>query len=603
MAVEGWPEVRSGGKLAAAMRRPGAGVRPTSGLRALRVALIWLGLTSLFVAGIEVALFVHGPAGPLWALLLFVAVGVEYVLVGLLAWSWRPSNRIGALVCVGGLAFLAAALENTDVPGLVAVGLILAVAPIGVIMHILLAFPSGRCDVPATRALVVAGYVITIALQAPRYLFAADPGALHIASDAGLVGLGTWVQNTAGAIVLLLTAFVLARRMRDATPAQRRVLAILYPYGIATVLFFEIATHVLPPLFGFGPITVFVLQISAAAVLPVAFAAGVLRGGFARSREIEQLRTWFETQSGGRRRYQDALADALGDRSLRLLFWLHEHGHYVDLTGTEVRVARGSTWRATVEIERGGDRICAIEYDALIIRDPELVREAGRVICLGLERERLTAELLASQEALKQSRVRIVQVADRERSRVARDLHDGLQVQLLLLAIAAGQLADDPDANGLGLRIGELRSGLVAACDELRAFVQGVMPALLIERGLYAATEDLVDRMPVPTRLECHHPDYSLPASVQQTGYFVVAEALTNAVKHARAETLAVSLARENGHLRIEVADDGVGGARPAPGSGLRGIADRLDAIGGELVVHSPPGEGTVINARLPCES
>ncbi len=319
MAVERWSETGSEGKLGRAMRLSGPGVRSTSGLRALRVALIWLGLAALFVAGIEVALFVHGPAGPLWVLLLFVAVGVEYVLVGLLAWSWRPSNRIGALVCVGGLGLLAAALENTDVPGLVAVGLILAVAPIGVIMHILLAFPSGRCHGAATRALVVAGYVITIVLQAPRYLFAADPGVLRISSDPSLVRLGTWVQNTAGAIVLVLTAFVLARRMRDATPAQRRVLAILYPYGIATVLFFEIASDVLPPLFGFGPITVFVLQISAAAVLPIAFAAGVLRGGFARSGEIEELRTWFETQSGGRRRYQGALADALGDRSLRLL--------------------------------------------------------------------------------------------------------------------------------------------------------------------------------------------------------------------------------------------------------------------------------------------
>jgi len=342
--------------------------------------------------------------------------------VGLLARSWRPSNRIGARVCVGGLALLAAALDNTDDPGLVAVGLILAVAPIGVIMHILLAFPSGRCQGAATRALVVAGYVITIVLQAPRYLFAAAPGVLHISTDPSLVRLGTWVQNTAGAIVLVLTAFVLTRRMRDATPAQRRVLAILYPYGIATVLFFEIASDVLPPLFGFGPITVFVLQISAAAVLPLAFAAGVLRGGFARRREIEELRTWFETQSGGRRRYQDALADALGDQSLRLLFWLPEHEYYADLTGTEVRLARGSTWRATVEVDRAGERVCAIEYDALIIRDPELVREAGRVISLGLERERLTAELLASQEALKRSRVRIVQVADRERSRIARDL-------------------------------------------------------------------------------------------------------------------------------------------------------------------------------------
>jgi signal transduction histidine kinase len=395
---------------------------------------------------------------------------------------------------------------------------------------------------------------------------------------------------------------ILARRLRDASPSQRRVLAILYPYGAATLLFFEIAIHVLPPLFGFGDVTVFALQISAAAGIPIMFLAGVLRGGFARSGEIEELRARFEAQPGGRQHYRDALADTLGDPSLRLLFWLPERPGYVDLDGAEARLAPDDTGRATVEIDRAGEHVCAIEYDALMIRDPELVREAGSVISVGLERERLTAELLASREALKQSRARIVEVADRERARIARDLHDGLQVQLVLLAMSAGQAAEDPSANGLSPQLRELRVGIEAAATELRALVQGVLPALLIERGLYAATEELVDRMPVPTRLQCPESEPGLPASVEQTGYFVVAEALTNAVKHAGARELAVSLVRDDGHLCIEVRDDGVGGARPGTGNGLRGIADRLDAIGGRLVVHSPPGEGTLIDARLPCE-
>jgi signal transduction histidine kinase len=586
------------------MRRLGPGVSRTSGARTLRLALIWLGLATALVAGIELALFVHDPAGPLWVLLLFVAVGVEYVLAGLLAWSRRPSNRTGMLLCAGGLSFLAAALSNTDVPGLRAIGLILAVAPIGVILHLLLAFPGGRCTGRTATGLVVAGYVITIGLQAPRYLFAAaSTGVLHISSDPRFVHVGIWVQDVAGAIVIVLTSLVLAGRLRDSTASQRRVLAILYPYGIATLLFLEIAIHVLPPLFGFGVLTVFTLQISAAAGIPIMFVAGVLRGGFARSGEIEELRTWFETDGGGRRRYRDALAGALGDESLRLLFWLPKRDGYVDLAGVEAPVAPGSTGRATVEIDRAGEHVCAIEYDALMIRDPELVREAGRVISVGLERDRLTAELLSSQEALKRSRARIVQVADRERARIAHDLHDGLQAQLLLLAISAGQIAEDRGANGVSRQLGELRFALETACNELRSLVQGVMPAMLIERGLYAATEDLVDRMPVPTRLDCPEGGRALPAGVEQTGYFVVAEALANAVKHAGAHELAVRLARDNGQLRIEVSDDGIGGARPGSGTGLRGLADRLDAIGGQLVVHSPPGEGTLIDARMPCES
>ncbi len=145
--------------------------------------------------------------------------------------------------------------------------------------------------------------------------------------------------------------------------------------------------------------------------------------------------------------------------------------------------------------------------------------------------------------------------------------------------------------------------GLEAAGAELRRLVQGVMPALLIERGLYAATEDLVDRIPVPTRLELPDGDGALPDSVQSAGYFVVAEALTNAIKHSQARELTVRMGRVDGHLEIEVCDDGVGGARLGGGTGLSGIADRVDVLGGRLRVESRPGEGTVVRAEVPCAS
>jgi signal transduction histidine kinase len=129
------------------------------------------------------------------------------------------------------------------------------------------------------------------------------------------------------------------------------------------------------------------------------------------------------------------------------------------------------------------------------------------------------------------------------------------------------------------------------------------MPALLIERGLYAATEDLVDRMPVPTRLQVTCPEQALPEGVQRTGYFVVAEALTNAVKHSHARELEVKLVRDNGQLSIEVRDNGIGGACSGRGTGLSSIADRIDVLGGQLHVHSPAGHGTLVQAQLPCGS
>jgi signal transduction histidine kinase len=257
-----------------------------------------------------------------------------------------------------------------------------------------------------------------------------------------------------------------------------------------------------------------------------------------------------------------------------------------------------------VEVERAGDRLGAIVYDAALIADPELVRRAGRVVALAVESERLTARLRASEEALRRSRSRLVEAGDRERRRIAQDLHDGLQVRLVLLGLQAARLALDADGPA-GCREGAtaLRTGLDAAAAELRDLVHAVMPAPLVERGLCAATEDLVDRVPVPTRLSLGVPDGVLPAPVQNTAYFVVAEGLANALKHARATQLSVRVAHEGHRLVVEVGDDGVGGADLDAGTGLRGLADRVDVLGGTLRVTSPDGAGTRLVAELPCAS
>ena len=468
------------------------------------------------------------------------------------------------------------------------------------ILHILLAFPSGRLEHPLPRVLVGAGYVITIVLEAPRYLFASGPGVLDVAHRHGLAHIGVVIQNSAGAVVLVLSALVLALRLRAATAPQRRVLGLLYGYGIFAILFLELAANVLPPLFGFGPITVFVLQISAAAGIPIAFTVGVLSGRFARTAEIEELGVWLGSDEVGRPLLRDALARALADESLELLFYSLDEDRYVDAWGRPGELPEAGSGRASVEIDLAGQRIGAIAYDALLIGDPGLVRAAGRVIALALERERLTAELLASRDALRESRARIVDAADRERRRIARDLHDGLQAQLVMLAMKADRIASAPDAPSVAYDAAEVRAGLETASESLRGLVQGVMPALLIERGLYAATEDLVDRMPLPTQLQLPSAGDALPERVVSTGYFVVAEALTNAVKHSKARELVVRLARSAGALKIEVRDDGVGGARLGGGSGLRGIADRLDVLGGRLVVESPPATGPPRRERPP---
>lgn len=353
----------------------------------------------MVVAGIELAVFAQAPHAPMWVLVLYTAVGVEYVLGGLVAWSRRPSNRTGLLLCVAGIMLVVAALENADLTALTVTGLVLAQAPVGAILHVLLAFPSGRCKDAVTRGLVVAGYVTTIGLRAPQYLFGTVSGTgtiLQVAHRPDLAHAGLVAQDAAEAVVLVMAAALLASRLRGAPPAQRRVLAAVGSYGVAALLFLELAAHILPPLFGLSGVTVFVLQISALAGIPVAFALGVLRGGFARTGEIDELGAWLGAGDGGRLQLRDALTAALGDDSLELVFWLPEGDRYVDAAGVAVELPRAGSARGAVEIELAGVRVGAIAYDAILIDEPELVRSAGRVIALSLERAHPDAETRAA---------------------------------------------------------------------------------------------------------------------------------------------------------------------------------------------------------------
>jgi PAS domain S-box-containing protein len=207
----------------------------------------------------------------------------------------------------------------------------------------------------------------------------------------------------------------------------------------------------------------------------------------------------------------------------------------------------------------------------------------------------------ARTEEMRASRARIIEAADNARRRIERDLHDGAQQRLVALALeirlARNQVEKDPDSAApllehIGDELGE-------ASAELRELARGIHPAVLTERGLAPAISALADRAPVQVDV-VEVPEDRFPAAAEATAYFTVAEALTNVAKYAEATHATVRLARENGELQIEVRDDGKGGARATPGSGLAGLADRVGALDGVLEVESPPGEGTVLRAVLP---
>jgi len=518
-----------------------------------------------------------------WVAVLLPVVAVVYVATGLTAWLRRPGSRLGFLIVAAGGLWLAAGAANVDSPALVAAGAVVRTLPLAIIVHLLLSFPTGRLRSTAARVVTAAGYAVCLILQAPLYLFA--PGTVLTIDDrADLAQAGLQVQRVAGALVVVATVTLLAGELRRRTPEQRRVLAPLAFYGIFALLLIPVSSALAAGLFGDDGLTLAAVQLVAMALVPVAFVAAASRGGFARTLDIAELGTWLGAGEARRPDLERALATTLGDPSLRLLFRLAGSGVLVGARGGELPLPRAGDRRGMVEIELAGAAVGAIDYDAVLLDRPEEVREAGRVVALAVDRQRLTVELRAS-------RARIAATADRERRRIARDLHDGLQSRLVFLAVQAGT----------GTAPATLRRGIEDAIDELRELVDGVMPAPLTERGLRAAVEDLADRLPVPVALRVSGLERRLAPEVETAAYFVVSEALVNAVKHSGSATLTVELARADGHLRIEVADAGDGGARE--GGGLRGMADRVDALDGALEVESLPDGGTRVRAVIPCAS
>jgi signal transduction histidine kinase len=310
-------------------------------------------------------------------------------------------------------------------------------------------------------------------------------------------------------------------------------------------------------------------------------------------------------QAGAPGRLRDALARALHDPHLTLAYWLPQQERFVDLDGLPIELPRdeGSGLTATLVVHEGRT-VAALIHDVLLREDPELVQGVSAAAGMALANERLQAELRANLDELKASRIRIVEAADAERRRVERDLHDGTQQRLLSISMALGlaesKLDSDPEAARRVVR--EARASLGMALQELRELSQGIHPGILTERGLAAAIEELAYGARLPLDLDIRLAE-RLPDRVEAAAYYVVSEALTNIAKHAQATAVRIQVERDDDRAVVEIADDGIGGADDCRGSGLRGLADRVEALDGRLRVASPHGAGTVVTAELPCAS
>lgn len=565
--------------------------------------------------GLSAAGWVHsGEVAPAAGLTVAVAlpVGWSYLAIGLYAWRRRPDSLFGLLLIAVCFAWFAAGAAASDVPALRTAGLALSGLYYAVLVHLLLAFPDGRIHTRVEKVVVVVAYGTATAGQLLLVTVSDTPGPtnlLLIRADAALAAGLADAIGFLGAAVTLMVAATLAARWHAATARDRRAQTPVLGAGAALTLLLAVSL-LLPVVFPSSPAegAITLSMAVVVGVVPYAFLVGLARARFFAASTVTDLLTRLTSIPGGRELggVRSALAGALNDPGLVIAYWLPDRGVYVDADGTQVSIPPPG--RAVTLVELEGQRVAALVHDPTWLADPELVRAAGAAAALGLDNERLTAELRARVAEVEDSRRRVVEAAESERRRLERDLHDGAQQRLvgLRVTLALAEAAAGSDPHATHRMLGSARVELDAALSELRDLARGLHPAILSTRGLPAALTSLTARSPVPvelavdlTGLQEPRTSQRLAPAVESAVYFMVAEALTNVARHAAATRVRVDVTRQDGCLRVDVLDDGTGGADPA-GGGLRGLADRVAALDGSLTVRSAPGSGTLLRAEIP---
>jgi len=539
---------------------------------------------------------------PLVFALLSSWITIAYVLCGLIAWLRRPASRFGPLMIAAGFANFLTELSWTtsDVP--FTIGQALQLLPPVLFLHVFLAYPSGRLQGRFERRLVLTAYGAAIGLQVVAMSLGGfgPHNLLEVASDAGARLTVMRFQLVAVSASCLFGVGVLAVRRRRAGRPLRGSLALLIDaFALGLVM---IAVFLLSYAFGVGVVReIRWATFATLGVAPVAFLVGLLHDRLARSAVGELFLELREDPAPADLR--DSLARALRDPSLTLAYWLPEFGTYADQAGRPVELPNADGGRAMRLIDRDGARVAALLHDPALEDEPELLAAVTAAAGIALERARLSVELRARVDELRGSRARIVEAGQRERQRLERNLHDGAQHRLVALSLQLGlleeELAGDRSATA---QLERARGEIDTSLDELREIAQGIHPAVVSGHGLAVALEQLAARAAVPVRLKVEIEE-RLPEALEVAAYYLVAETLANVGKHAQAAIATVEVTRSNGRIQVEVFDDGVGGADTERGSGLRGLADRVEALGGRLRVWSPHGGGTRVRAEIPCAS
>jgi signal transduction histidine kinase len=537
---------------------------------------------------------------PLVIAILTAFLTLSYVLCGLFAWRRRPSSRFGPLLIAAGFVNFVATLvwSTSDVPH--TVGQAIDLVPPVLFLHVFLAFPDGRLRGRFARTLVVTAYAAAVGLELVRMYFGefGPHNLLEGHANPAVAEVVQKVQLTIVSLSCLIGVGVLAvRKWHSGRPLRRSLALLVDAFALALAM---IAFLFLSAAFG-GP---WVAQIRwgtffALALAPVVFLTGLIQARLARSALgdlVVELRADLAPSD-----LRDALARTLRDPSLDLAYWLPEFGTYADVDGHPLDIAALGRGRATTLIDGKGEHVAALLHDPSLQDEPELLGSVTAAAGIAVENARLQADLRARLEELRGSRARVIDAGQKERQRLERNLHDGAQQRLIALSLELSRLEEhlegDPEAT---TRLDQARREIALSLDELRDVARGIHPAVLSGHGLQVALESMAARASVPVRLTVEL-EGRLQERLEVVAYYVVSESLANIAKHARATRATVDVGREEGQMVVEVVDDGIGGADTERGSGLRGLADRVEALGGRLRVWTPRGGGTRVKAEIPC--
>jgi signal transduction histidine kinase len=532
-------------------------------------------------------------------------------LIGLAWWRRRPASRVGPLLVLFGLAAVPLALESSNAPMLVALGVVCEAVYITLCVYLFVAFPGGRLRTAAERWLVGLFAFSTALYYVPALLFLPDllsgsamlatcapacpANPLQVASQPGVVAATVDAAAALVAIATIALGGVFLARLRNATRPERRevaaVAATAFPLFPALVLTCFATLGAAPVSTQTTVAWLFTVAIMA---FTLGFLVVLVQAELFAGASLRRLLTELAARPAPAR-WRDAVATALDDSSLRLGYWDPARRVFREADGGALERPAARDGRRFTLVEHAGDPVAAITTDGALGEQPELLQAAAQATLVAVRTGHLEGEL-------RDSRLRLLAAGDAERLRIQRDLHDSAQQRLVALRVHLELASEGDDAgpesratlSGLGDEVDE-------AIEDLRRVAHGIYPATLERYGVVEAVRSASRRTPLPVRIVDDGIGRQSSAA-ESTVYFCCLEALQNAAKHAGAGASAtVRLGATDASVWFAVEDDGAGfDAARTDGTGLRNMHDRVAAMGGSLDVDSAPGRGTRLAARFP---